>query len=153
MGDLQRRPSDQLNKELDAYQSDIDLRIQAFNHQTPIIFIEQPLSLSHPIPKVDFSHPRGHELQTYEAWLTATLEILDRLEGDAGTGKEKDVIVLGRCGGMRRQLSKEIELLKDLKEAAWKSEIIKAGFLGPTYTQDGKPVKTQVLTPVEIDTG
>lgn len=153
MNCLQRRPSQQLNKEIDAYQSDIALRIQGFNRQTPILFTERPLSLSHPIPSIDFNHPDGHELQAHEAWITATLEVLDRLEGDAGTGKEKDAVVLGRCGGMRRQISKEVLALKGLKEAAWKSEIIKAGFLGPIYTRDGNPVRSQVITPIEVDTG
>jgi hypothetical protein len=80
-------------------------------------------------------------------------EILNKLEDDAGKGKDKDASFLGRCGGMRKQISKEIQVLKEMKDAAWKSEIIKAGLLGPTYSQHGQSIKSQVLSPVEIDTG
>lgn len=81
------------------------------------------------------------------------LNNLDGLEAAAGTGKFADVVVIKTCESMRRRVYGELQSLKELKDMAWKNEIIKAGFLGPVYAQTGKPINAQVLTPHEVNTG
>lgn len=61
-----------------------------------------------------------------------------------------DKVVVGRCGGMKRQIYDELKALEHSMLARWRDEMVKAGLFGPTYS--GKLVQGNILSPIEFDT-
>lgn len=64
-----------------------------------------------------------------------------------------DKVVVGRCGGMKRQIYGEFETLERAMRASWRTEMVRAGLFGPTYHPGGQQAKGNVISPIEMNTG